>query len=59
MREITWISREQDRIDLCVNDFKNKVGKKISFKGCMSKIKTSVEYAMKRRKRIKPGGKKY
>merc|ERR1712179_661460 len=42
----TWISREQDRIDLCVNDFKNKVGKKISFMGCMSKIKTSVEFAM-------------
>merc|ERR1712179_30579 len=58
IKEITWISREQDRIDLCVNEFKNKIGKKISFKGCMSKVKTSVEYAMRRRKRIKPGGKK-
>ena len=58
VKEITWISREQDRIHLCVNNFRSKVGKKISFKGCMSKIKTSVEYAMRRRKRIKPGGKK-
>merc|ERR1712179_586517 len=40
IKTTTWISREQDRIDLCVREFKNKVGKKISFKGCMSKIKT-------------------
>ena len=41
-----------------MDEFKNKIGKKISFKGCMSKIKTSVEFAMRRRMRRKPGGKK-
>ena len=49
LKEITWISREQDRVNLCVEDFKTKIGRKISFRGCMNKIKTSVEYAMRRR----------
>ena len=58
VREITWISREQDRLDLCVGNFKEKIGKKISFRGCMSKIRSSVEYAMRRRAKRRPGGKK-
>merc|ERR1712179_400770 len=58
VRTVTWISREQDRIDLCVSDFKTKIGKKMSFKGCMGKIKTSVEHAMRRKMKRKPGGKK-
>ena len=57
VKEITWISREQGRIDLCVENFKTKIGKKHSFKKCMNKIKSSVEYAMRRRLRKKPGGK--
>ena len=28
IKEITWISRDQERIFLCVEDFKKKVGKK-------------------------------
>ena len=58
VKTVTWISREQDRIDLCVSDFKTKIGKKMSFKGCMGKIKTSVEHAMRRKMKRKPGGKK-
>merc|ERR1712030_191420 len=58
VKTVTWISREQDRIDLCVSDFKTKIGKKMSFKGCMGKIKTSVEFAMRRKMKRKPGGKK-
>ena len=58
IKTTTWISREQDRVDLCVSDFKTKIGKKTSFKGCMGKIKTSVEFAMRRKMKRKPGGKK-
>ena len=58
VREITWISRQQDRIDLCVEDFRGKIGRKTSFKGCMSKIKSSVEFAMRRKMKKRPGGKK-
>ena len=58
VKEITWISREQDRIDLCVRDFRNKIGKKHSFKKCMNKIKSSVEYTMRRKLRRKPGSKR-
>ena len=54
VKEITWISREQDRIELCVENFKNKIGKKLSFKKCMSKIRSSVEYAMRRRQKKRP-----
>ena len=42
VKEITWISRQQDRINLCVENFKGKIGKKLSFKKCMSKVKSSV-----------------
>ena len=57
-KEITWTSREQDRISLCVEDFKAKIGKKHSFKGCMSKLRSSLEHTMRRKLRKKPGGKK-
>merc|ERR1712082_306472 len=58
VKEITWISREQDRINLCVEDFKTRIGKKSSFRNCMSQIKSSVEHTMRRRLRKKPGRKK-
>ena len=45
-------------INLCVKNFKPKVGKKISFSSCMKKIKTSVESTMRRRKKIRIGNKK-
>ena len=58
MKEITWISREQDRIDLCVEDFKNKIGKKLSFRKCMSKIRSSMEYAMRRKQKKRLEGRR-
>merc|ERR1711874_607286 len=57
-KHITWISRDEDRLNLCANAFKSKIGKKISFKKCMSKLKTSIDSTMKRRKMIKLGGKR-
>ena len=58
VKEITWISRDQDRLDQCARSFKAKIGKKISFRKCIDKIKTSANSTMKRRKKIRPGGKK-
>ena len=58
VKTITWISREQVKIDKCVIDFKSKIGKKVSFKSCMGKIKTSVEHAMRRKMKRRSGGKK-
>merc|ERR1711874_775665 len=56
-KHITWISRDEDRLNLCANSFKEKIGKKHSFWKCMSKLKTSIDETMKRRKMINLGGK--
>ena len=48
VKEIIWISREQDRLNLCAESFKAKIGKKISFKKCMKKLKVSTESTMKK-----------
>merc|ERR1711942_421356 len=58
IKEITWISRDPERIDKCVVDFKKSIGKKINFKKCMTKMSASVNFAMKRKLRRRPGGKK-
>jgi len=58
LKDITWISRDEDRLTQCAISFKSKIGKKISFKKCMEKIKTSVNSTMKKRKKIRPGGKR-
>ena len=58
VKTVTWISRDQVKIDQCVKDFKTKIGKKVSFRSCMGKIKTSVEHAMRRKMKRKSGGKK-
>merc|ERR1711874_959375 len=47
LKEITWISRDEDRLTQCATSFKSKIGKKISFGKCMEKIKTSVNSTMK------------
>jgi len=58
IKEITWISRDQNRIDKCVEDFKQNIGRKINFKKCMTKVSSSVNFAMKRKLKRRPGGKK-
>merc|ERR1711874_340497 len=57
LKDITWISRDEDRLTQCATSFRSKIGKKISFGRCMEKIKTSVNSTMKRRKKIRPGRK--
>ena len=57
-KKITWISRNPEMIQKCVENFKAKIGKKHTFKNCMDKIKVSVDHTMKKSHRKKPGGKK-
>ena len=59
VRKITWISRKPDRIQMCVENFKTKIGKKHSFRKCMDKLRLSVNHTMKRSLKKKPGGKKH
>merc|ERR1711895_189532 len=46
-----------DRLVKCTESFKRKIGKKISFDKCMSKLKSTIDETLKRRKRIKVAGK--
>jgi len=54
---ITWISRDEDRLVKCAESFKRKIGKKISFKKCMNKMKSSIDETLRRRKMVKLAGK--
>ena len=50
---ITWISREEDRMEIFESSFQTKIGKKIYFKKCMNKMKNTLNSTMRRSKRIK------
>merc|ERR1712179_896622 len=56
-REISWIAKEEDRMEDFERTFLPQIGKRISFKRCIKKIKYSMELTMRRRKRIKLGKK--
>merc|ERR1711888_334023 len=56
-KNITWISRKAECLQLCLESFKKKVGRKHSFKGCINKLKTSVEHTMRKSVKKKPGNK--
>merc|ERR1711874_956420 len=45
------------RLVKCAESFKRKIGKKISFKKCMSKMKSSIDETLRRRKMVKLAGK--
>ena len=57
LKRITWISRKPERIQMCVENFKSKIGRKHSFGECMDKLRLSVDHTMKRSFKKKPGGK--
>merc|ERR1711970_1234123 len=56
-KKITWISRKAECLQKCLESFKRKVGRKHSFKGCINKLKTSVEHTMRKSVKKKPGNK--
>merc|ERR1711874_124177 len=51
---LTLFTTDTDR---CAESFKRKIGKKISFKKCMNKLKSSIDENLKRRKKVKLAGK--
>merc|ERR1711874_530906 len=55
-KTITCISRDQDRLIKCTESFKKKIWKKISFNKCMSKLKSTIDETLKKRKKIKIAG---
>merc|ERR1711874_899710 len=55
---ITWISKDEDSLKKFETAFLPKVGKKISFRKCMDKMKNTLNSTLKRRKKIKLGNKK-
>merc|ERR1712121_164819 len=57
MGKVTWISRRPERLQMCLENFKARLGKKHTFRNCMGKIEKSVEHTMKRSYKKKPGGK--
>ena len=56
-KKITWISRKAECLQMCLESFKGKIGKKYSFKSCINKLKTSVEHTMKKSFKKKQGNK--
>merc|ERR1711909_174601 len=54
-KEISWIAKEEDRMIDFERSFIPKIGRHISFKRCMGKIKQSMEQTMRRKKKIKQG----
>merc|ERR1711874_626340 len=54
---ITSISRDEDRLVKVCRIFKRKIGKKIYFRKCMSKLKSSIDENLRRRKKVKLAGK--
>merc|ERR1711891_3944 len=57
-KKIKWVSRNPENVQKCVENFKAKIGKKLTFKNCMDKLKKSVDHTMIKSKLQKPGGKK-
>ena len=56
-KKMIWISRKAERLQMCLENFKARLGKKHNFKNCINKLKMSVEHTMKRSFKKKPGGK--
>merc|ERR1712215_379261 len=56
-KKLTWISRKMECLQMCLESFKGKIGRKHSFKKCINKLKTSVMHTMKKSIKKKPGTK--
>jgi len=54
---IKWIGKDEKSLKKFETAFIPLIGKKTSFKKCMGKINTTLNSTMRKRKRIKVGGK--
>ena len=54
---IKWVTREEKSLKKFETAFLPQIGKKISFRKCMGKLKTTLNTTLRKRKKIKVGGK--
>ena len=54
---IKWVGKDEKSLKKFETAFIPQVGKKISFKKCMNKMKTTLNTTMRNRNKIKVGGK--
>ena len=54
---IKWVARDEKSLKKFEAAFIPQIGKKTSFKKCMSKLKTTLNTTLRKRKKIKVGGK--
>ena len=54
-KEIQWIGKDEKSLKKFETAFIPQIGKSTSFKGCMNKIKTTLNSTMRKRKRVKVG----
>merc|ERR1711874_792567 len=55
-KEIKWIRKDEKSLKKFEEAFIPLIGKSTTFKGCMEKIKTTLNSTMGKKKRIKVGG---
>merc|ERR1711874_76622 len=55
-KEIKWIGKDEKSLKKFEEAFILLIGKSTTFKGCMGKIKTTLNSTMRKKKRIKVGG---
>jgi len=56
-KEINWIGKDEKSLKKFEDAFIPLIGKSTTFKGCIGKIKTTLNLTMRKKKRIKVGGK--
>ena len=54
-KEIQWIKKDEESLKEFEEAFIPKIGKSTTFKGCMEKIKSTLNSTLKKKKRIKVG----
>ena len=56
-KEIQWIGKDEKSLKKFETAFIPLIGKSTTFRGCMGKIKTTLNSTMRKKKRVKVGGK--
>merc|ERR1712179_758557 len=54
-KTIDWVSKDEKSLKKFEAAFETQIGKKISFKKCMNKMKYTLNYTMRKKKKIKTG----
>merc|ERR1711874_618022 len=57
-KNIEWVARDEKSMKKCETAFISQIGKKISFRRCMHKLKTALNSTMKKKKKRMKVGRK-